>query len=71
MAEKLECSFDLACVWNSTANKDDPEAQQEYTAHLVTMYGTTRTRDQKPKPKPIDRPTVGMGCSPADYNDFE
>ena len=71
MAEKLDCSFDAACAWASTADKDDPKAQQEYTAHIVLMHGMARARDQKPKPKPIDRPTVGMGCSPADYNNFE
>ena len=70
MAEKLDCSFDATCTWASTADKDDPKAQQEYTAHFVLKHGTARVRD-KPKPKPIDRPTVGMGCSPADYNDFE
>ena len=31
----------------------------------------TRTKDQRAKPKPIHRPTVGMGCSPADWNNFE
>ena len=51
------------------ADKDDPKAQREYTEHFVREHGTARARD-RPKPKPIDRPTVGMGCSPADYNDF-
>ena len=42
---------------------------QEYTEHFVRDHGAARARD-RPKPKPIDRPTVGMSCSPADYNDF-
>ena len=52
MAEKLECSFDAGCIWASMADKDDPKAQQEYTAHFVLMHGNARTRDQRPKPKP-------------------
>ena len=69
MAEKLNCSFDATCTWTSTASKDSPKAQQEYTEHFVRDHSTTRARD-RPKPKPIDRPTVGMGCLPADYNNF-
>ena len=69
MAEKLNCSFNATCAWTSKANKDDPKAQQEYTEHFVREHGTARARD-RPKPKPINRPTVGMGCSPADYNNF-
>ena len=69
MAEKLKCSFDASCSWASTANADSPKAMQEYTEHFVRDHGAARARD-RPKPKPIDRPTVGMGCSPADYNNF-
>ena len=69
MAEKLKCSFDASCTWTSTTDEDSPKAMQEYTEHFVRDHGAARARD-RPKPKPIDRPTVDMGCSPADYNDF-
>ena len=68
MANKLKCT-DPSCSWASAADADSSASMQEYTQHFVQEHGAARPRD-RPKPKPIDRPTVGMSCSPSDYNDF-
>ena len=71
MAGKLKCAGDPACVWESAAERSTPEATQEYITHFIKEHQVAaRVKDQRAKAKPIDCPTVDLGCSSVDWNDF-
>ena len=71
MAGKLKCAGDPECGWESASERLSPEGTQEYIAHFMKeQQVAARAKDQRAKAKPIDRPTVDLGCSPADWNDF-
>ena len=71
MTNPLQCTEAPSCDWKSNADKNTPEAQQEYTIHFIREHQNgARPKDQRAKPKLINRPTIDMGCTPAGWDDF-